>query len=149
MALKHSLAALALALSTAPAALAEDPAPFTVKIDQTVAVKLASPANSIVLGNATVADVAVHDASTLLITGKAFGTTNVMVLDRNSKAIWQTELVVSGGSDNTLTIVRNGATNTYSCTDKCRGTPVAGDDPGFFGNVMQTVTGKEAAAKGN
>lgn len=150
MALKHLAAAMALALAAAPATLADTPttAPFSVKIDQTVAVKLASPANSVVLGNATVADVAVHDASTLLITGKAFGSTNVLVLDRSGKAIWQTELAVYGGSDTAMTIVRNGQTNTYSCTDKCRSTPVAGDDPAYFQNVMTTVTGKEQAAKG-
>jgi hypothetical protein len=73
----------------------------------------------------------------------------VLVLDRNSKAIWQVELVVSGGSDTSLTIVRAGNTNTYSCTDKCRGTPSSGDDPAFFNNVMQTVTGKDATAKGS
>jgi hypothetical protein len=72
-----------------------------------------------------------------------------MVLDRSGKAIWQTELAVSGASDTQLTIVRAGNTNTYSCTDKCRGTPSTGDDPAFFNNVMQTVTGKEAQAKGS
>jgi hypothetical protein len=147
MALKHFAAAVAFVLAAAPAALADSP--FMVKVDQTVAVKLASPANSVVVGNATVVDVTVHDASTLLITGKAFGSTNVMVLDRTGKAIWQTELAVTGGSDTSLTIVRGGNTNTYSCTDKCRGTPSSGDDPAFFNNVMQTVTGKDAAAKGS
>ena len=146
MALKHFAAAMALVLAAAPAAFADT---FTVKVDQTVAVKLASPANSVVVGNATVADVAVHDASTLLITGKAFGSTNVLVLDRHGKAIWQTDLAVAGGSDNALTIVRGAGTNTYSCTDKCRGTPSAGDDPAFFNQVMQTVTGKDASARGN
>jgi hypothetical protein len=146
MALKHLAAAMAFALAAAPAALADTP--FMVKVDQTVAVKLASPANSVVVGNATVADVAVHDANTLWITGKAFGSTNVLVLDRCGTAIWQTELAVSRGSDTALTIGRGGATNTYSCTDKCRGTPSAGDDPTFFSQVMQTVTGKEAPAKG-
>lgn len=147
MALKHLAAAMAFALAGAPAALADSP--FMVKVDQTIAVKLASPANSVVVGNATVADVAVHDASTLLITGKAFGSTNVLVLDRNGKAIWQTELAVAGGNETSLTIVRGANTNTYSCTDKCRGTAAAGDDPAFFNNVMQTVSGKDAAAKGN
>ena len=145
MAAKHVLAALALVFAAAPAALAET---FTVKVDQTVAVKLASPANSVVIGNATVADVAVHDASTLLITGKAFGSTNVVVLDRGGRTIWSTEIAVAGGNDTDLTIVRAGATNTYSCTDKCRGTPTAGDDPAYFNNVMATVTGKNSSAKG-
>jgi Flp pilus assembly secretin CpaC len=146
MAVKHVLAAMAFAFAAAPAALAETP--FMVKVDQTVAVKLASPANSVVIGNATVADVTVHDASTLLITGKAYGSTNLVVLDRGGRTIWSTDLAVSGGSDTDLTIVRAGATNTYSCTDKCRGTPAVGDDPTYFGAVMQTVTGKNNAARG-
>ena len=46
MAAKHFLAVMAFALAAAPAALAD---PFTVKVDQTVAVKLTAPANSVVV----------------------------------------------------------------------------------------------------
>lgn len=145
MAVKHLLAAMAVAFVAAPVAAAD---PFTVKVDQTVAVKLASPANSVVIGNATVADVTVHDASTLLITGKAYGSTNLVVLDRGGRTIWSTDLAVSGGSDSDLTIIRGAGTNTYSCTDKCRSTPAVGDDPEYFGKVMATVNGKVGAARG-
>jgi hypothetical protein len=147
MAAKKFLGAMAFAFALAAPALAE--APFMVKVDQTVAVKLASPANSVVLGNATVADVTVHDARTLLITGKAFGSTNVVVLDRGGNTIWSTELAVKGGSEGELTIVRGAGTFTYSCVDKCRATPTVGDDPTHFGNVMGTVTGKAQTARGD
>jgi Flp pilus assembly secretin CpaC len=145
MAAKKILGAMAFAMALAAPAFAD---PFTVKIDQTVAVKLASAANSVVLGNATVADVTVHDARTLLITGKAFGTTNVMVLDRAGNTIWSTDLAVRSGTDGELTIQRGAATFTYSCLEKCRGTPTVGDDPTHFGAVMGTVTGKSQTAKG-
>lgn len=142
---KHLFAAIGLSLALAPAALAD---PFKVHVDQTVALKLAAPANSVIVGNATVADVAVHDANTLLITGKAFGTTNLVVLDRAGRTIWENTLAVGGGPESELTIVRGGGTYTFSCVDKCRATPMVGDVPEHFQEVMQTVTVKADAAKG-
>ena len=143
---KFFAAAIGLSLALAPAALAD---PFKVSVDQTVAVKIDAPANSVIIGNATVADVAVHDANTILITGKAFGTTNVVVLDRGGKEIWANTLNVGGEPDTDLTIVRKGGTYTYSCVDKCRATPMVGDQPDHFAQVMQTVTAKAETAKGN
>ena len=142
---KILFAAVVLSLALAPAAAAD---PFKVSVDQTVAVKLAAPANSVVIGNATVADVAVHDANTILITGKAFGTTNLVVLDRAGKEIWANTLAVSANDDSDLTIVRAGGTYTYSCVDKCRPTPMVGDQPDYFSQVMSTVTGKASTARG-
>ena len=64
------------------------PSPSRFQLDQTVSLALNQhPAASVALGNATVADVTVSDAHTLLITGKAFGTTNLLVLDRNGQTI--------------------------------------------------------------
>ncbi len=146
MAVKHFLAAVVATLALAPAALADQP--FTVKVDQTVAVKLRAPANSVVIGNAGVADVAVHDATTILITGKSFGTTNVVVLDRAGNSIWSNELAVSGGTDTDLTIVSTDGTRTFSCVDKCRATPMVGDSPKHFEDVMSTITSKSSTAKG-
>ncbi len=142
---KHFLAAIAFAALIAPAAAAD---PFTVKVDQTLALKLTSPANSVVIGNATVADVAVSDPTTLLITGKAFGQTNLTVLDRAGRTIYQNQLLIGGETDDQLTIVRPGGTYTYSCVDKCRGTPTVGDAPTHFQDVMTTITAKAATAKG-
>jgi Pilus formation protein N terminal region len=143
--MKHFLAAIALSALIAPAAMAD---PFKVKVDETVTLKLASPANSIVIGNATVADVAVNDPNTLLITGKAFGTTNLLVLDRAGRTIYSNQLAVGGESDGELTVQRRDGTYTYSCFEKCRATPKVGDAPTHFQDVMTTVTAKAATAKG-
>ncbi len=143
---KKLFAAVAFFLAIAPAAAAD---PFTVKVDQTVTLKLSSPANSVVIGNATVADVSVADARTLLITGKAFGATNLTVLDRAGNTIYTNQLVVGGEPEDGITIVRAGGTYSYSCVDKCRATPMVGDAPAHFSDVMTTVTGKEATSKGS
>ncbi len=140
---KKILAVLAVAAALAPAAVAD---PFKVMVDQTVPLKIAGAANSVIVGNAAVADVAVHDARTLLVTGKAFGATNLTVLDRAGNTIYSNQLVVGGEDDSGLTIVRGQGTFSYSC--KCRATPMVGDDPSHFSNVMATVSGKAAAARG-
>ena len=142
---KKIFAALAICLALAPAAAAD---PFNVKVDQTVPLKLNQPANSVIVGNATVADVTVHDARTLLVTGKASGSTNLTVLDRAGNTIYTSKLVVGGEDDDGLTIVRSGATYSYSCVDKCRATPQVGDAPAHFQDVMTTVTGKQQSASG-
>ncbi len=143
---KRFFAAVAFALALAPAAAAD---PFTVKVDQTVTLKLNAPANSVVVGNATVADVAVHDARTLLVTGKAFGSTNLTVLDRAGNTIYTNQLIVGGEEGTGLTIIRGTGTYSYSCVDKCRATPMVGDAPQHFSDVMNTVTGKASTAKGS
>jgi ribosomal protein L24E len=142
---KKIFAAFALALAFIPTAAAD---PFKVSVDQTVTLRIAGAANSVVIGNATVADVAVHDARTLLITGKAFGATNITVLDRGGNAIYSNQLIVGGEPDSGLTIVRGDGTFSYSCVDKCRATPMVGDDPTHFSSIMATVTAKARTAKG-
>lgn len=143
---KKFFAAFALALALAPIAAAD---PFSVKVDQTVTLKLNAPANSVVIGNATVADVSVHDARTLLVTGKAFGETNLTVLDRAGNTIYTNKLIVGGEEDTGLTVVRGAGTYSYSCVDKCRATPMVGDAPQHFADVMGTVTAKAQTAKGS
>ena len=146
MAVKHVVAALGLALALAPAALSE---PFKITVDQTVALKIPGSANSVMVGNAAVADVAVHDASTLLVTGKSFGATNLTVLDAAGRTIYSSQVLVGGGADTDMTIVRSGATYTYSCVDKCRSTATVGDAAAYFQETMQTLQGKSGVAKGN
>lgn len=146
MSLKKAWVALALAAMVAPAVAAD---PFKLKIDETVTLKLTSPANSVVIGNATVADVAVHDPLTLLITGKAFGSTNLIVLDRAGRTIYTNQLAVADSANDDITIIRAGGSYTYSCIDKCRATPTVGDAPNHFSETMSTVTGKDASAQGS
>lgn len=121
---------------------------FKVGVDQTVTLQLASPADSVVIGNATIADVSVHDPNTLLITGKAFGSTNILVLGRGGRTIYSNMIAVTGGAADQLTIVRGPGTYTYSCIDKCRGTPVVGDAPAHFDEIMKSVETMSGSAKG-
>ena len=56
--------------------------------------------------------------------------------------------ILSATNEDGLTIIRGQGAYSYSCVDKCRATPMVGDAPEHFGDIMTTITGKSAAAKG-
>ena len=121
--LKTAIAAgLALGALTG-VAMAKGPASKKVDviIDQTQILNLKYPAGSLIVGNPDVAGVAIHDDRTLLLTGRSFGSTNLIVLDAIGRIIYESQISV--GEDtrgNSMTIARGLETETYSCTGKCR-----------------------------
>ena len=76
------IAALFAAGALCLAAPAAADAGIQVEMNQAKIVKLARPADTIVVGNPAIADAAVQDASTIILTGKGFGASTVTVLDR-------------------------------------------------------------------
>lgn len=118
--------------------------PLTVEANKTVPVKLKGTAASVVLGNRNIADVAVHDEHMIFITGKSFGTTNLMVFDRAGNSLLNTEVVVTVNSSNLVTVNRNGASFTYDCAPACRSVISPGDHPEYFDNLMQQQQGMQS-----
>lgn len=103
-----------------PAAGAEEKS-IEAYIDQTEVLHLSRPAGSLIIGNPSVANVAVHDDRTLLITGKQFGATNLIVLDNIGRTIHRSQIHVGENrAGDSLTIARGSDTETLSCTTRCR-----------------------------
>ena len=67
-------------------------------------VKLAEPASTVVIGNDEVADATIKDATTLVLTGRAFGTTNLVILDENGEPIVDERLVVRKDEGDTVRV---------------------------------------------
>ena len=118
--------------------------PLTVEANKTVPLKLKGSAASVVLGNRNIADVAVHDEHMIFITGKSFGTTNLMVFDRAGNQLVNTEVVVTVNSSNLVTVNRSGANYTYDCAPACRSVVSPGDDPQYFNGLMQQQRGMQS-----
>lgn len=110
---------------------------FTVESGDTKALRLNQEAGNVVIGNQNIADVAVVNSKLLLISGKVFGTTNLMVLDNEGKAIYTADIVVTTNTANLVTINRAGNNFSYDCAPNCRPGLVVGDDPEHF-NTMYT-----------
>jgi Flp pilus assembly secretin CpaC len=114
----YLLAAAALAaLAGAPAAHAE--AGIEVVMNQAKIVKLARAADTIVVGNPAIADASVQDASTIVLTGKGFGVTNLVVLDQDGSPIIDEQVTVTRGTASTVRIYRRSQVQTMSCAPYC------------------------------
>lgn len=118
-----SLAAALTALAVAGSAVAQS---LSVRTDQAARVQLSASAKDVIIGNPAIADVTVIDARNLLITGKSYGVTNLVVIDGRGRTILDRQIVVSAGDDGRVSIYRGPALTDYACSTRCQST--SGDD---------------------
>lgn len=123
--------ALAALLAAATTAFAKDP--ISVTIDRAKVMRISAPAATVVIGNPAIADAAVQDRQTLVITGKASGITNLVVLDAKGELIADEILNVEKPTVGYVTVQRGGSRYTYSCTPNCNAAIEPGDANEYFG----------------
>jgi Flp pilus assembly secretin CpaC len=92
-----------------------------VTMNEAKIVKLARPADTIIIGNPAIADASVQDSRTIVLTGKGFGTTNLVVLDTSGSPMIDEQVTVSRGDTNSVRIYRRSDIQTLSCTPYCEG----------------------------
>jgi Flp pilus assembly secretin CpaC len=90
-----------------------------VQMNEAKIVKLARPADTIVIGNPAIADASVQDASTIVLTGKGFGVTNLVVLDNDGNPIVDEQVTVMRQTASSVRVYRRADIQTLSCTPYC------------------------------
>ena len=92
---------------------------MNVEIDRSARVALTGAAASVIVGNPEIADVTVVDASTLFITGKGYGVTEVVVVDAIGRTVFQNQVVVTGGGAGALRVWRGAQVTEMACAATC------------------------------
>ncbi len=111
-------------------AVAATPAPagnrISIGLNQTLRIPLTGTASSVVVANASIADVTMVDAHSAVVIGKAFGTAQVMVLDSAGRTLLDSLVTVSAqpdsrmGSEVQVTLFRGGQPAVhYNCGGRC------------------------------
>ena len=114
----HVVCGLLLAtLSSVPAHATEDV--IRVFMDHARILKLDRMVSKVIIGNANVADVTVSDPQTIVLTGKSYGTTNLVILDQEGQAIVDERILVSVDEANTLRVFKQTSRSVYSCSPSC------------------------------
>lgn len=90
-----------------------------VVMNQAKIIKLARAADTVVVGNPLIADASVQDANTLVLTGKGFGVTNLVVLDGDGSPIVDEQVTVTRSTASSVRIYRRAEVQTLSCTPYC------------------------------
>lgn len=92
---------------------------IAVPIDQSRRLALPAAASDVAVGNPGVADVTVVDERNLLITGKGYGVTNVLALDKAGRTIFERMVVVSAPLEGRVSVYRGAALQEYACQTTC------------------------------
>jgi Flp pilus assembly secretin CpaC len=90
-----------------------------VYMDHARILRLDRPVSKVIVGNAQVADVTVADPKTIVLTGRNFGTTNIVLLDADGNAIVDERILVSIDEGNTVRVYRQTDRSVLSCTPNC------------------------------
>lgn len=113
-------AVLLTVLAAMPAsALSADDEMLRVSMNHARVLKLDRPVSKVIIGNSKVADATVADARTIVLTGRSFGTTNLVLLDTQGNAIVDQRVIVSIDEGNTVRVFRQTARTVLSCTPNC------------------------------
>lgn len=81
--------------------------------------KLDRAVSKVIVGNSQVADATVADARTIVLTGRSYGTTNIVLLDAQDNPIVDERILVSIDEGNTVRIFKQTERSVYSCTPNC------------------------------
>jgi hypothetical protein len=102
---------------------------------------------TLVIGNPLIADATVQSGGLMVITGKGYGSTNLIALDRGGAVLLETTILVKGPRAHTVVVYRGVSRETYSCAPFCEPRIVPGDANAFFENILgQTATRAGLAA---
>ncbi len=91
-----------------------------VYVNHARVLRLDRPVSKVIIGNAKVADATVADPTTIVLTGRSFGTTNLVLLDKDGNAIADERVLVSTDDGNTVRVFRQTIRTTLSCTPNCQ-----------------------------
>ena len=122
---------LMLGAASLPAEAAGEGAPVSVKVNMARILRISAPANTVIIGNPRVADVTIQDPQTLVLTGKSYGQTNMIVLDAQGNPIADTLIEVVQAQADLVTVYMGNARTTLACAPVCQPTIMLGDDPSF------------------
>jgi Flp pilus assembly secretin CpaC len=136
-------AALFLVAIALPASAAQ---PISVFLDQARILKLPDRASTIVVGNPLIADLSIQPGGIAVVTGKGYGATNFVVLDRNGAVLMEKNVEVKGPSDKIVVVYRGINRETYSCTPDCSRRITLGDVPEFFDKTLAETTTRDSQA---
>jgi len=142
--LRGAIAAAAL-LCAGAAAAGET---LTLVLDRATVMKLPERVATLVVGNPLIADVSLQPGGVMVLTGKSFGTTNVLALDRSGAVLIDKSVQVHGPRDDVLVVNRGVVQESYSCAPKCERRITLGDDGGYFNSALTQTMSRTGTVQG-
>jgi len=122
---------------------------ISVNVDQAKLVRLPGKIATIVVGNPLIADVTLQAGGIVVVTGKGYGATNFIALDRAGEVVVDRLIQVEGPSDQLVTVYRGVERESYSCMPICQRRVTLGDGGDYFKSTMDQAGFLNSTASGS
>ena len=104
---------------------------------------------TIVVGNPLIADVTLQAGGILVVTGKGYGATNFIAMDRAGEVLVDRLIQVEGPTDQLVTVYRGVDRESYSCMPICQRRVTLGDGDSYFKATMDRPGNLSGQASGS
>lgn len=144
-------AALTLMALSGPACSNEAPAPSTVSVlvDNAKVIRLPEKTQTVVVGNPMIADITLQKNGVVVLTGKSFGSTNLIALDGKGAMLAESSISVQAPQAAIITVQRGLERASYSCTPNCQPSVQLGDAPKYFEETSRQAEQRQSMATAN
>ena len=92
---------------------------LSVRLDQGAKVRLPGAARNVVVANPKIAVVNLLGPQDLVVIGKGYGVTNVVVTDAAGRVLFDRDIVVSAPDYGQVSYFRGGEARTFACAPRC------------------------------
>jgi len=149
---RFGLRSLAIGLLLWPAVSLAAPAgpadKIAVTVDQAKLVKLPPKVATIVVGNPLIADVTLQGGGVVVVTGKGYGATNFIAMDRSGDVLVDRQIMVEGPTERLVTVYRGVERESYSCAPICQRRITLGDGDTYFKTAIDQAGSLSSQASG-
>jgi Flp pilus assembly secretin CpaC len=141
-----AIALIMFATSIPAQSTAQDGAPISVQANMARVLRINAPAATVIVGNPGIADVTIQDPQTLVLTGKSYGQTNLIILDAFGEPIADTLVEVTQLQAGVMTVYQGLNRTSLSCAPVCQPVVMMGDDAHFSGQALASAQLVQSAA---
>ena len=110
---------------------------IAVNVDQAKLIRLPARIATIVIGNPLIADVSLQTGGIVVVTGKGYGATNFIAMDRSGEVLVDRVIRVEGPTDRLVTVYRGVERESYSCMPICQRRVTLGDGDSYFKSAIE------------
>jgi hypothetical protein len=121
---------------------------ISVFVDQAKLLKMPAKVATIIVGNPLIADVTLQSGGIVVVTGKGYGATNFIAMDRGGDVLVDRQIMVEGPTERLVTVYRGVERESYSCAPICQRRITLGDGENYFKTAIDQAGSLSSQASG-
>lgn len=119
---------------------------IVLALDHARVMQVVGDVSTIVIGNPAIADASMPDPGTIILTGKSYGETNMVMLDDEGSVLAEETVRVTVRGQSLVSVYRGVQRTTLSCAPTCEIRPTPGDDPEMVAAGLDAFQARNQAA---